>query len=118
RTETGYFGELRHYKVNCARYGRSYFNTPRIYCDGEWVGKFTVDIDRNFYHVVVYALYYETVTKDAVLRVDKPVKGRYIDVVANKRRESLLRKELENISLMSLSLKEAFSLNGMAAMGN
>ena len=30
RTEAGYNGELRHYKVEARKYGRKYFSTPRI----------------------------------------------------------------------------------------
>src|SRR5438128_5590090 len=44
RNQTGYNGEISHYVVDCRRYGRRYGNTPRIYWDGEWTGKFIVDV--------------------------------------------------------------------------
>src|SRR5690349_1583436 len=34
RNEAGYNGELRHYKVDCRKYGRKFFSTPKMYWDG------------------------------------------------------------------------------------
>ncbi len=111
RNELGYNGELRHYKVNCKKYGRSYFNTPRIYCDGEWTGKFILEIKDHAYRVTVYALYYESVRPNAdYLRTERVIKGRYLDVVTKRKGTVFQKKELNNLSLMSLSLKEEFGL--------
>jgi hypothetical protein len=115
RNELGYNGELRHYKVNCKKYDRTYFNTPRIYCDGEWTGKFILEIKDHAYRVTVYALYYESVRPNAdYLRTERVVKGRYLDAVTKKRRTVFQKKELHNISLMSFSLKEEFGLGSTA----
>ena len=111
RNELGYNGELRHYKVNCKKYGRSYFNTPRIYCDGEWTGKFILEIKDHAYRVTVYALYYESVKPNAdYLRTERVIKGRYLDAVTKHKGTVFQKKELHNLSLMSFSLKEEFGL--------
>ena len=112
RNEVGYNGELRHYHVDCKRYGRSYFNTPRIYCDGEWTGKFIVEINDHSYKVTVYALYYESVIKIMdYYRSEREIKGRYLDAVTKKNKTAFQKGELRNISLMSFSLKEEFTLS-------
>ncbi|MCU0368960.1 MAG: hypothetical protein MUF39_09030, partial [Cyclobacteriaceae bacterium] len=59
RNELGYNGELRHYSVDCERYGRKYNNTPLIYWSGEWSGKFIIEITENHYRVTIYGLYFE-----------------------------------------------------------
>ena len=111
RNELGYNGELRHYHVDCKKYGRSYFNTPRIYCDGEWTGKFILEIKDHAYRVTVYALYYESVKPNAdYLRTERVIKGRYLDAVTKMKGTAFRKKELDNISLMSFSLKEEFGL--------
>jgi hypothetical protein len=112
RNEVGYNGELRNYKINCKQYGRSYFNTPRLYWEGEWTGKFSIEVTDNSYQVTIYALYYEAPEKSTgYYKTDKTVKGRYIDAVT-KRGQTIFKKgELHNISLMSQSLKDAFSLS-------
>lgn len=111
RNEAGYNGELKHYKVDCKKYGRSYFNTPRIYCDGEWTGKFILEIKDHAYRVTVYALYYESTRMNAdYLRTEKVVKGRYIDAVTKRNGTVFQKKELRHMSLMSFSLTEEFGL--------
>jgi len=119
RNELGYNGELRHYRVDCKKYGRTYFNTPRIYCDGEWTGKFILEIKDHAYRVTVYALYYESVRQNAdYLRTERVVKGRYLDAVTKKKGTIFQKKELKNISLMSFSLKEEFGLASTVYVNN
>jgi hypothetical protein len=119
RNELGYNGELRHYRVDCKKYGRTYFNTPRIYCDGEWTGKFILEIKDHAYRVTVYALYYESVKQNAdYLRTEKVVKGRYLDAVTKRNGTVFQKKELHNLSLMSFSLKQEFGLESTVYVNN
>lgn len=112
RNELGYQGEIKHYRVDCKKYGRIYFNTPRIYCDGEWIGKFILEMKDNAYRVTVYALYYESLKPNAdYLRTERIVKGRYLEAVTKKGGTVFQKKELQNISLMSFSLREEFNLS-------
>src|SRR6186713_3007633 len=57
RNEAGYNGELRHYKIDCRKYGRKFFSTPHMYWNGEWTGKFVVEVFDHHYRVTIYALY-------------------------------------------------------------
>lgn len=119
RNEIGYNGELRHYKIDCKGYGRNYLNTPRMYWEGEWTGKFIVEIKENEYVVTVYALYYESPKPSAdYYRTEKQVKGRYLDAVTKKDRSFFLKRELSNLSLMNLSLKDAFKLSSTSYINN
>lgn len=111
RNETGYNGEIKHYKVDCKRYGRSYFNTPRMYWYGEWTGKFIVEVMDNYYRVTVYALYAEKFLPAANNnRGQRITTGRYIEAVTKKDRFTFRKSELGNLELMSLSLKDAFDI--------
>ena len=111
RNEAGYTGEIRHYKVNCKDYGRTYLNTPRMYWEGEWTGKFAVDISGNQYQVTIYALYFEKMEQSiGYYRTEKPMKGRYIDAVTKKHKSAFKKSELGNMGMMSLSLKDAFDI--------
>ena len=110
RNEEGYNGELRHYKVDCKKYDRTYLNTPRMYWDGEWTGKFTLEVADNSYRVTVYALYYEKIEQSTgYYRTEKTVKGRYLDAVTTKKK-TFREKELANLVLMSQSLKFDFDV--------
>lgn len=111
RTPEGYSGELHHYKVNCRKYGRTYRQTPRMYWDGEWKGKFIVEATATSYRVTVYGLYYER--KEQVIKsntTEKTVKGRYFDAVTSKNKNSLRKNEFINLTLMGLSLKDEFDI--------
>lgn len=111
RNEAGYSGEIKHYKVDCKRYGRTYLNTPRMYWEGEWTGKFIVEVMNNSYTVTVYALYYEKMEQSVGYhRTEKPVKGRYIDAVTKKNRTNFKKNEFSNLAMMSLSLKDQFDI--------
>jgi len=111
RNEVGYNGELRHYKVDCRKYGRTYFNTPRMYYEGEWTGKFTVEVFQGSYRVTVYALYYERMEKTTgYYRTERPVKGRYFDAVTTKDNSSFRKGELANLTLMGTSLQDDFDV--------
>ena len=119
RNEAGYNGELKHYNVNCKQYGRTYFNTPRMYWEGEWSGKFIVEVTDYSYQVIVYALYYETMEKSTgYYKTEKEVKGRYIDAVTKKKQSILRKSEYANLALLSLSLKEAFNISLSIWVGN
>ncbi len=108
QTETGYTGEIKAYRVNCKRYGRKYMNTLRMYWEGNWTGKFIVEIKGGRYRVTVYGLYYEiTESKPAYNRVPSgPLKGKYIDAVCGEDYLSFRKSELNHMSLMNLALKD------------
>jgi len=110
RNQTGYNGEINHYVVDCRRYGRRYGNTPRIYWDGEWTGKFIVDVYDNSYRVTVYALYAEKVERTGYYKNESVKRGRYIDIVTKKDKSGFLKGELHNMKLLSMSLKDQFDI--------
>lgn len=111
RNESGYNGELKHYKVDCKGYGRSYYNTPRMYWYGEWTGKFIVEVLDNYYRVTVYALYAEKYqTSGNNNRGQRITTGRYLEAVTTKDRITIKKSEKANLHLMSLSLMDAFDI--------
>lgn len=111
RNETGYNGEVRHYKVDCKRYGRSYYNTPRMYWYGEWTGKFIVEVLDDHYRVTVYALYAEKFQPAGNNnRGQRITTGRYIEAVTKKDRMTFKKSEYANLHLMSISLQDAFDI--------
>jgi hypothetical protein len=111
RNETGYNGELKHYKVDCRRYGRNYYNTPRMYWYGEWTGKFIVEVLDDYYRVTVYALYAENFRPAGNNnRGGLITTGRYIEAVTKRDRVTFKKAELANLDLLSLSLKDAFDI--------
>jgi hypothetical protein len=111
RNEAGYSGEINHYKVDCKKYGRTYLNTPRMYWEGEWTGKFVVEVVDDAYKVMIYALYFEKKEQSTgYYRTEKPVKGRYIDAVTKKNKTQFRKNEFSNLVLMSLSLKDQFDI--------
>ena len=117
RNEIGYSGEIRHYEVDCKRYGRTYLNTPRMYTEGEWTGKFTVELLDKQYRVTIYALYYEKMEKSTgYYRTEKPVKGRYINAVTSRKKRTLKKSEFSNLVLMSLSLKDNFDIRNIVVL--
>lgn len=111
RNEIGYNGELRHYHINCKKYGRTYLNTPRIYWDGEWSGKFVIEVRDNRYRVSIYGLYFEN--KDRVsshYQTQPPRKGFYVKEVLRKNKTAFKKTELANMALLSLDLKDQFDI--------
>jgi hypothetical protein len=119
RNETGYNGELKHYKVDCKRFGRNYYNTPRMYWYGEWTGKFIVEVLDNHYRVTVYALYaekFQPATNNN--RGQIITTGRYIEAVTKKDRITFKKSEYANLDLMSLSLKDAFDIRNTVVPTN
>jgi hypothetical protein len=110
RNQTGYNGEINHYVVDCRRYGRRYGNTPRIYWDGEWTGKFIVDVYDGSYRVTVYALYAEKVERTGYYKTETTKRGRYIDIVTRKDKSGFIKGELHNMALLSMSLKDQFDI--------
>jgi hypothetical protein len=111
RNEAGYNGEIKHYKVNCRRYGRNYYNTPRMYWYGEWIGKFIVEVFDDSYRVTVYALYAEKFQPAANNnRGQRITTGRYIESITKKDRMTFKKSEYANLHLMSLSLTDAFDI--------
>jgi len=111
RNETGYNGELKHYKVDCRRFGRNYYNTPRMYWYGEWTGKFVVEVLDNYYRVTVYALYAEKFQSAANNNRGTGVTtGRYLESVTKKDRLTFKKSEYANMHLMSISLTDAFDI--------
>jgi len=112
RTEGGYNGEIKHYTIDCKRYGRRYASTPTVYWEGEWSGKFIVEVIDNAYRVTVYALYAERIEKPpSYHRMDRIVGGRFVDLVTRTDRSGFRKNELPNVTLMSTSLKEAFDVS-------
>jgi predicted membrane-bound dolichyl-phosphate-mannose-protein mannosyltransferase len=111
RNEVGYMGEIKHYKLNCKQYGRTYYNTPRMYWDGEWTGKFRVEVLDNHYTITIYALYYEKMKQSTdYYRTERPVKGRYIDAVMKKHKTEFKNNERANMVMMSVGLRNDFDL--------
>jgi hypothetical protein len=111
RNEAGYVGEIQHYKVDCKRYGRSYLNTPRMYWDGEWTGKFVVRVFPDRYEVMIYALYAEKIEQNVgYYKGEKTVSGRYVDIVT-KKGKGFKKNEYGNMDLLSLSLKDSFDIS-------
>ena len=111
RNELGYNGEIRHYQVDCQRYGRSYQNTPLIYWSGEWSGKFVIEVRNNKYRVTIYGLYFENKKQPSARYPNNNVrKGYYINEIWKKGRSEFKKNTLADISLMSLSLRDAFDI--------
>jgi hypothetical protein len=64
--------------------------------------------------VTVYALYYEsTRPSTGYYKTQETVKGRFITAVTKKNKLVFRKRELANISLMSIGLKDEFSLVGL-----
>ena len=111
RNELGYNGEVRHYTIDCKKYGRTYLNTPRIYWDGEWSGKFTIEVRDNRYRVTIYALYFENKEGySSHYRTQPARKGFYKAEVLKKNKSGFKKSELANMALLSLSLKDQFDI--------
>lgn len=111
RNELGYNGEVRHYTIDCKKYGRTYLNTPRIYWDGEWSGKFTIEVRDNRYRVTIYALYFENKEGySSHYRTQPARKGFYKTEVLKKNKSGFKKSELANMALLSLSLKDQFDI--------
>lgn len=110
RNKEGYAGKINHYKVNPKRYGRTYTNTPKMYWDGEWSGKFSVEVGEGHYLVTVYDIQFKSETQSVGhYKPEKVRTGLYINEVATNKK-SFLKNEFTNLSLMSLSLKDNFDL--------
>jgi len=111
RNKYEYSGNLNHYRVNPKQYGRTYLNTPKMYWDGEWSGKFIVDVGDGYYSVTVYDLQHQTKTQSVGhYNPGKVRTGQYVDDVTIHNRLSLNKSEFINLSLMSLSLKDNFDI--------
>jgi hypothetical protein len=112
RNETGYNGEIKHYSIDCKRYGRRYATTPGVYWEGEWTGKFIVEVADDAYRVTVYALYGEKKEKKPLPyhRMTHAIGGRFIDLVTRSDHSGFRKTELSNVALMSASLKDAFDI--------
>lgn len=111
RNELGYNGEIRHYQVDCPRYGRNYHNTPLIYWSGEWSGKFVIEVRDNQYRVSIYGLYFENKKQPSSRYPNNHArKGYYLNEVWKKGQSEFKRNVRADISLMSLSLRDAFDI--------
>jgi hypothetical protein len=111
RNESGYAGEIKNYQLDCKRYGRSYSNTPLIYWNGEWSGKFVVEIRDNRYRVTIYGLYFENkLQPSARYPNNNPRKGFYSQEVLSKGKQHFKKSVLADMALMSLSLRDAFDI--------
>ena len=111
RNELGYNGEIKHYLVDCKRYGRSYSNTPLIYWNGEWSGKFIVEVRDNRYRVTVYGLYFENKAQPSARYPNNNIrKGFYRNEVLSKGKPRFKKSVLPDMALMSLSLRDAFDI--------
>lgn len=83
-----------------------------MYWDGEWSGKFVVEIGDGYYSVTVYDLHHKTKTQSVGhYKPEKIRTGQYVDDVTVHNRQALLKSEFINLSLMSLSLKDNFDMN-------
>src|SRR5689334_7776896 len=102
RSKNGFSGKINHFKVNPKRYGRTYSNTPKMYWDGEWSGKFTIEVGDGHYLVTVYDLQFKSKTQSVGHYSPEQVReGNYIDAVTTNR-QSFLKSEFMNLSLISL----------------
>lgn len=111
RNQLGYNGEIRHYHVDCDRYGRKYNNTPLIYWSGEWSGKFVIEIADNGYRVTVYGLYFENKPiQISRTQSSTPRKGYYKNEIWKKGTPHFKKNKLEDIKLMSISLRDDFDI--------
>jgi len=110
RNEIGYNGEIKHFKVDCKRYGRSYQNTPLIYWDGEWSGKFVIEVRDNRYRVTIYGLYFENKVQPTThYPIKAPRKGYYLNEVW-KKGPDFKKSVLPDMALMSLALRDSFDI--------
>lgn len=117
RNTEGIGGKINHYKVNPKKYGRTYTNTPKMYWDGEWKGNFMVEVGNGHYRVTVYDLEFKTETQSVGhYKPEKVRTGQYIDAVTTNK-QSFLKSEFINISLISLSLKDNFDLKPSVKQG-
>jgi hypothetical protein len=111
RNELGYAGEIRHYLVDCNRYGRKYNNTPLIYWSGEWSGKFIIEVADNGYRVTIYGLYFENKPLPVSRhQTSTPRKGFYSNEIWKKGHPDFKKNKLEDMVLMSVSLRDAFDI--------
>lgn len=111
RNELGYIGELRHYQVDCKRYGRKYNNTPLIYWSGEWSGKFVIEVADNGYRITIYGLYFENKPQQISRnQTNTPRKGFYVNEIWKKGHPHFKKNKLEDMVLMSASLRDAFDI--------
>ncbi|MBL7876022.1 MAG: hypothetical protein JNL53_10175 [Cyclobacteriaceae bacterium] len=107
----GYTGEIEHYKVDCPAYGRKYQNTPLIYWKGEWKGKFVVEVRNDGYRVTIYGLYFEVHTQASTPHQKSHTrKGPYIKEVWKKGDPAFKTNTLDDITLMSVALRDAFDI--------
>jgi hypothetical protein len=115
RNELGYNGELDHYMIDCERYHRKYIQTPRMFWEGEWSGKFIVEIKDNRYRVTVYALSYEIKEATTFTRQLKnpSIKKRYVNVVKDRHKTGIRKSEFENMAFLGLSLKDQFDIKNL-----
>ncbi len=119
RNELGYNGEIRHYQVDCQRYGRKYGNTPLIYWSGEWSGKFIIEVFQNGYRVTIYGLYFENEVQPTSRHQNKsPRKGFYVSEVWKKGSPVFRKNKLVDMSLMSQSLRDAFDIRQYTTLVN
>lgn len=111
RNENGFYGEIRNYRVDCRKYGRTQMNTPTMYWSGEWMGKFTVDVHDDYYRVIVYALYYEKAEPTEWYHKEARIsRGKYFDAVTTRKKHQFKKSEFSNLGLMSMSLKDGFDI--------
>lgn len=111
RNELGYTGELRHYQVDCKRYGRKYNNTPLMYWSGEWTGKFVIEVADNGYRITIYGLYFENKPQQiSRTQTSTPRKGFYINEIWKKGHPKFKKNKLGDMILMSKSLRDAFDI--------
>jgi hypothetical protein len=111
RNELGYAGEIRHYQVDCKRYGRKYNNTPLIYWSGEWSGKFVIEVADNGYRLTIYAWYFENKPQQISRnQTSTPRKGFYINEIWKKGHPKFQKNKLDDMILMSKSLRDAFDI--------
>jgi len=111
RNELGYVGELRHYQVDCKRYGRKYNNTPLIYWSGEWSGKFVIEVADNSYRITIYGLYFENKPQQVSrYQTSNPRKGFYINEIWKKGHPHFNKNKREDMVLLSTSLRDAFDI--------
>jgi hypothetical protein len=111
RKGLAYEGDIKNFHIDCRKYGRKYADTPRVYWDGYWNGRFHIRLDTHTYHVTVYALHYEWKgSEPSNPRYKGKRKGRYVDLVSRQNRSRFRPSQVHDMMLLSLALKEVFDL--------
>lgn len=113
KNELGFDGEIHFYQIDSKKYGRNFFNTPKMYWEGNWFGKFFVEVKEDKYRVTIYGLFYER--KAASTSNSRQMESKKYNYANHVLQDdgSFKRSERDNLLLMSQSLKDEFDLGSL-----